>query len=302
MFRSGGGGRACRAVVRSFVGGGALRRPGAVLWSSSSATCVPVGWVARARVPSRSLSASIAPVLCCLCRPFARGCLCVCPFPLPSAHSPTRYTLPPEAGCRGHHPACGRPRVCAPTRPAASPSRILFALHVLAHSHTLALAHSHTLTLATHSRSLAHSHSPCPLLAKALSPSCRPCRVHCPCLVSPGIVAVVARSFCSCLSSRHVMLVVSPFPLAVLVMSPPPVPVPCCPTVPWRRAVLAAAVCAPVPSVASAAPGEVPPGHVPLVSRAVVVCRGGRADRQLVEAGHGVPVEEGLDVSVRLEL
>ena len=224
MFRSGGGGRACRAVVRSFVGGGALRRPGAVLWSSSSATCVPVGWVARARVPSRSLSASIAPVLCCLCRPFARGCLCVCPFPLPSAHSPTRYTLPPEAGCRGHHPACGRPRVCAPTRPAASPSRILFALHVLAHSHTLVLAHSHTLTLATHSRSLAHSHSPCPLLAKALSPSCRPCRVHGPCLVSPGIVAVVARSYCSCLSSRHVMLVVSPFPLAVLIMSPLPSP------------------------------------------------------------------------------
>ena len=141
MFRSGGGGRACRAVVRSFVGGGALRRPGAVLWSSSSATCVPVGWVARARVPSRSLSASIAPVLCCLCRPFARGCLCVCPFPLPSAHSPTRYTLPPEAGCRGHHPACGRPRVCAPTRPAASPSRILSALHALAHSHTHTLGH-----------------------------------------------------------------------------------------------------------------------------------------------------------------
>ena len=59
---------------------------------------------------------------------------------------------------------------------------------------------------------------------------------------------------------------------------------------------------APVPSVASAAPGEVPPGRVPWVSRAVVVCLGGRADRQLVEAGHGVPVEEGLDVSVRLEL
>ena len=184
----------------------------------------PVGWVSRARVPSLSLSASIAPVFRRLCRPFARGCLCVCPFPLPSVHSPTRYTLPPEAGCRGHHPACGRPRVCAPTRPAASPSRILFALHVLAHSHTLVLAHSHTLTLATHSRSLAHSHSPCPLLAKALSPSCRPCRVHCPCIVSPGIVAVVARSFCSCLSSRHVMLVVSPFPLAVLVMSPLPSP------------------------------------------------------------------------------
>ena len=83
---------------------------------------------------------------------------------------------------------------------------------------------------------------------------------------------------------------------------PPPVPVPCCPTVPWRRAVLAAAVGVPVPSVASAAPGEVPPGRVPWVSRAVVVCLGGRADRQLVEAGHGVPVEEGLDVSVRLEL
>ena len=83
---------------------------------------------------------------------------------------------------------------------------------------------------------------------------------------------------------------------------PPPVPVPCCPTVPWRRAVLAAAVGVPVLSVASAAPGEVPPGHVPLVSRAVVVCRGGRADRQLVEAGHGVPVEESLDVPVRLEL
>ena len=135
----------------------------------------PVGWVVRARVPSRSLSASIAPVLCCLCRPFARGCLCVCPFPLPSAHSPTRYTLPPEAGCRGHHPACGRPRVCAPTRPAASPSRILFALHVLAHSHTLALAHSHTLTLA-HS----HTHT---LLVRHLRRPSRPAVARVVCTV-----------------------------------------------------------------------------------------------------------------------
>ena len=232
MFRSGGGGRACRAVVRSFVGGGALRRPGAVLWSSSSATCVPVGWVARARVPSRSLSASIAPVLCCLCRPFARGCLCVCPFPLPSAHSPTRYTLPPEAGCRGHHPACGRPRVCAPTRPAASPSRILFALHVLAHSHTLALAHSHTLTLA-HS----HTHT---LLVRYLRRPSRPAVARVVCTVRAWSRLVSSPSWLgrSARVCRPVMSCWLSLPSPLLSSSCPPLPSPFLAALPCPSAAL----------------------------------------------------------------
>ena len=129
-------------------------------------------------------------------------------------HSPTGGRVPRAPPCMWTASGlCAHPPCCLPVAYSVRAARS----RTLAHSRSRTLAH-------THSRSLAHSHSPCPSLAKALSPSCRSCRVHCPCLVSPGIVAVVARSFCSCLSSRHVMLVVSPFPLAVLIMSPLPSP------------------------------------------------------------------------------
>ena len=70
-----------------------------------------------------------------------RSCWCACPCPSRPVHSPTQYTLPPEAGCRGHHPAYGQPRVCAPHHPAAAllppcPSSSP-ATRTLAHTYTL---------------------------------------------------------------------------------------------------------------------------------------------------------------------
>ena len=211
-------------------------------------------------------------------------------------HSPTGGRVPRAPPCMWTASGlCAHPPCCLPVAYSVRAARS----RTLAHSRSRTLAHTHSRYSLSLSRTLTLSLSvTCEGPLAQLSP------VSCALSVlglawyrrRRGsvvlLVFVVPSCHAGCLSlppccPHHV---------------PPPVPVPCCPTVPWRRAVLAAAVCAPVPSVASAAPGEVPPGHVPLVSRAVVVCRGGRADRQLVEAGHGVPVEEGLDVSVRLEL
>ena len=72
----------------------------------------------------------------------SRPLVCL-PLPPHPVHSPTRYTLPPEDGCRGHHPAYGRPRVCAPHHPAtALPVARRRRTHT--HSHTHTLAHSGT--------------------------------------------------------------------------------------------------------------------------------------------------------------
>ena len=211
-------------------------------------------------------------------------------------HSPTGGRVPRAPPCMWTASGlCAHPPCCLPVAYSVRAARS----RTLAHSRSRTLAHTHSRYSLSLSRTLTLSLSvTCEGPLAQLSP------VSCALSVlglawyrrRRGsvvlLVFVVPSCHAGCLS----------LPTCCPHHVPPPVPVPCCPTVPWRRAVLAAAVGVPVPSVASAAPGEVPPGHVPLVSRAVVVCRGGRADRQLVEAGHGVPVEEGLDVSVRLEL
>ena len=102
----------------------------------------PVVRVSRARVSSLPLSASIAPVFCRSRLPFVRGCLCVCPFP-PSLstlshplHSATGGRVPRAPPCIWTASGLRAPPPCC-----------------------LAAASS---VLATHARTLAHSHSRAP--------------------------------------------------------------------------------------------------------------------------------------------
>ena len=146
--------------------------------------------------------------------------------------------------------ACGRPWACAPFPCAAVPS-VACRRWAAAPSCPRSTTHSgRRLVRVGVSAVCSHCFFPRPFLPWALSPGGHPRRVHGPCLVSFRVVVGVVRLCCSCVFSRRAMLVVPPVSSRRPRHALPPVPVSCCPTVPWCRAapaVAAARRCRPWP-------------------------------------------------------
>ena len=152
-----GGGTACRAVVRYFVGGGAFRRPGVVLWSSSSATCVP-RWLGQSCPRLLALPLCVhRPCLPSLTSPLCPWLLVCLPLP-PSLstlshplHSPTGGRVPRAPPCMWTASGlCAHPPCCLPVAYSVRAARS----RTLAHSRSRTLAHTHSRYSLSLSRTL----------------------------------------------------------------------------------------------------------------------------------------------------
>ena len=194
------------------------------------------------------------------CSTYCRGSARASQAHIVSLSAPPSHSVHPSrpscsaaggGGARGAtSSACGRPWACAPFPCAAVPS-VACRRWAAAPSCPRSTTHSgRRLVRVGVSAVCSHCFFPRPFLPWALSPGGHPRRVHGPCLVSFRVVVGVVRLCCSCVFSRHAMLVVPPVSSRRHRHALPPVPVSCCPTVPWCRAapaVAAARRCRPWP-------------------------------------------------------